>query len=215
MFLILGWLWLASSEGLWKGLSLGDQHTPSLTLMQTSRCLTWTIPKFGSPPTWDQFSKFSQKSTTWEVFYELSRQRMLDKKRCQPGQKTSTPPASWSSWSSWSFLTQNSDELTRHFCFFLCFFFPLSFWGGLEVSSNRNPASPKKCQFIEAEEVLSSDLRMKAACGAAFFFLNLFPGVDLDERNFPPVIRKGSLKRHHFFLTLWQIWIKKYSNSIT
>lgn len=99
--------------------------------------------------------------------------------------------------------------------FFLCFFFPLSFWGGLEVSSNRNPASPKKCQFIEAEEVLSSDLRMKAACGAAFFFLNLFPGVDLDERNFPPVIRKGSLKRHHFFLTLWQIWIKKYSNSIT
>lgn len=107
-------------------------------------------------------------------------------------------------------------QLTRHFCFFLCFFFPLSFWGGLEVSSNRNPASPKKCQFIEAEEVLSSDLRMKAACGAAFFFfLNLFPGVDLDERNFPPVIRKGSLKRHQFFLTLWQIWIKKYSNSIT
>ena len=114
--------------------------------------------------------QISQKRTTWEVFYELSRQRMLDKKRCQPGQKTSTPPASWSSWSSWSFLTQNSDELTRHFCFFCVFFFPLSFWGGLEVSSNRNPASPKKCQFIEAEEVLSSALRMKAACGAALFF---------------------------------------------
>ena len=215
MFLILGWLWLASSEGLWKGLSLGDQHTPSLTLMQTSRCLTWTIPKFWSPPTWDQFSKFSQKSTTWEVFYELSRQRMLDKKRCQPGQKTSTPPASWSSWSSWSFLTQNSDELTRHFCFFLCFFFPWVFGAVWKFLATEIQHPRKNANSLKLKKYFLQICGWKLLVVLPFFFLNLFPGVDLDERNFPPVIRKGSLKRHQFFLTLWQIWIKKYSNSIT
>ena len=87
--------WLVVS-GLWKGLSLGDQHTPSLTLMQTSRCLTST-KKF-----WPQHrhqrgtnSPNFHKTHHWEVFYELSRQRMLDKKRCQPGQKTTTPPTGW------------------------------------------------------------------------------------------------------------------------
>ena len=114
---------------------------------------------------------------------------------------------------SWPKILTNSRGT---FVFFFCvFFFPWVFGAVWKFLATEIQHPRKNANSLKLKKYFLQICGWTLLVVLPFFFLNLFPGVDLDERNFPPVIRKGSLKRHQFFLTLWQIWIKKYSNSIT